>query len=137
MSLAQWGLAAACLAATITVSDPARAQDNGDAALVQTLCGSCHTYDPGAMSMQGPHFRRVFGRKAGSVRGFTYSEPLRTLDVTWTEATLTAYLSNPREYLPGTKKVQPIRNPEDLRRVIAYLKATQSMPQPANPQASK
>lgn len=126
------GGGAALLSVIVGVLAPRAAHaQSTDAQEVERLCGSCHSYDPGAVAMQGPHFRRVFGRKAGSVRGFVYSEALRTLDIVWNEATLTAYLSNPREYLPGTKKVQPIREAEALRRAISHLKATQSMPKPA------
>lgn len=103
--------------------------DENDAAVYERLCGSCHGFDPGSLAMQGPHLRWSYGRKAGSVRGFVYSEALRTLDLAWTDATLAAYLKDPRGYLPGTKKYQKVTNEQDLKRVIAFLKTTQTPPE--------
>ena len=42
----------------------------------------------------------------------------------WDEATLTAYLPNPKAFVPGTKMAfAGLKKPEDVANVIAYLKA--------------
>jgi cytochrome c len=41
----------------------------------------------------------------------------------WTEATLAAYLPDPRAFLPGTKmSFAGLKMPQDVADVIAYLK---------------
>ena len=105
-----------------------RAEETDGAALVGTLCSGCHGFDPGALAMQGPSLRHVFGRKAGTARGYVYSDALRNLALAWDEATLDAYLADPRRYVPGTKKFTMVKDADSRRRVIAELKATQSAP---------
>ena len=42
----------------------------------------------------------------------------------WDEAPLTAYLPNPKAYVPGTKMAfGGLKKPEDVANVIAYLAA--------------
>lgn len=105
-----------------------RAEETNGAALVGKLCGGCHGFDPGALGMQGPTLRHIFGRKAGIARGYVYSDTLHNLSLTWDEATLDAYLADPRQYAPGTKKFTMVKDADVRRRVIAELKATQSAP---------
>jgi len=46
--------------------------------------------------------------------------------VVWDEATLTAYLPNPKAYVPGTKMAFPgLPKAEDRANLIAYLSTTQ------------
>jgi cytochrome c2 len=48
----------------------------------------------------------------------------------WDEKTLHAYLSNPSQYLPRTKKPTAFRDATQLNRIIKYLKATQPVAVP-------
>jgi cytochrome c len=42
----------------------------------------------------------------------------------WDEATLTAYLPDPKAFVPGTKMVFPgLKKPEDVANLIAFLKS--------------
>lgn len=101
-----------------------------DAELYERMCSSCHSLNPGALAMQGPHLRGVFGRKAGTVRGYPYTPAVKTFDAVWDEKTLYAYLTDPSQHLPGTKKRTAIRDGKLLKRVIKYLKATQPTSSP-------
>ncbi len=48
-------------------------------------CVGCHALDA---DREGPRLAGVFGRKAGSVPGFTYSAGLKSLGLTWNDTTL-------------------------------------------------
>lgn len=50
----------------------------------------------------GPNLHGLFGRKTGSVEGFSYTQANINKGVTWDEETLFEYLENPKKYIPGT-----------------------------------
>lgn len=71
----------------------------------------------------------LFGRKAGSVPGFAYSEAMRASGLVWDEQTLDEFLSAPFIVLPGTIMGFPGFSQEvDRADVIAYLKQVSSDP---------
>src|SRR5882724_10404243 len=47
------------------------------------LCATCHTLPEGGPSMTGPNLHGMFGRKAGTSPGFTYSDALKATGWTW------------------------------------------------------
>ena len=100
----------------------------GDATAGQRVfmqCRTCHAIEAG-VNRVGPSMHGVVGRQAGIVPGYTYSAANKNSGKTWDEATLFAYLENPRAYIPGTKmSFVGLRNPQQRVDVIAYLK-TQS-----------
>jgi cytochrome c len=64
----------------------------------------------------------LFGRKAGSVDGFSYSEANKNSGITWDEATFTTYIKDPKAKIPGTKMAFPgIKNEQRIKDLIAYL----------------
>lgn len=101
----------------------------GDAAKgkrVFTRCLSCHVVQDG-VNRVGPSLYGIVGRQSGSVPGFKYSTANAESGVTWTEATLFAYLENPRQFIPGTIMAFPgLPSAQDRADVIAYLKAESS-----------
>lgn len=103
---------------------PALAGDVEAGAQVFRKCRACHVVDS-AKNRVGPHLVDVIGRVAGSVAEFTkYSPAMRESGIVWDEATLDAYLENPRKYLKGGRMAFPgLPNPTDRTNVIAYLKS--------------
>ncbi len=99
-----------------------RAQDAAKGALVfKQNCAICHTIEPGKNKI-GPSLAGVVGRKAGSAPGYSYTDANKNSGITWTEAELDKYLTNPRGVVPGTKMLfAGLKNPEDRKNVIAYL----------------
>jgi cytochrome c2 len=99
----------------------AQAQDAGEA-IFKKNCFICHTVEPGKNKL-GPSLAGVVGRKAGSVPGYSYSEANKNSGVTWDEATLDAYLTDPKKFMPGTKMIfAGLKNADDRKALIAYLK---------------
>ena len=70
----------------------------------------------------GPRHRGVVGRRAGSVADYNYSAALKNSGLTWDEATLDRWLTNPSALVPGTKMFFKLDSPQDRADVIAYLK---------------
>ncbi len=80
----------------------------------------CHSID---YDRVGPHHRGLFGRPAGSVADFDYSDAMKRSGIVWSEATLDKFLSGPRGFVPGTRMgFAGIPDDQERADVIAYLK---------------
>jgi cytochrome c len=87
------------------------------------LCRSCHTIAQGGPNMTGPNLYGVFGRKAGAVPDYTYSEAVKSAGFVWDASHLDSWLAEPRTFLPGTKmSFAGLRDETDRRDLIAYVK---------------
>ena len=87
------------------------------------LCRSCHTVAEGGPNLTGPNLHGVFGRNAGAVEGYRYSEALQTAGFAWDAERLDAWLANPRTYLPGNRMTfAGLADPKKRLDLIAYLK---------------
>lgn len=94
--------------------------ENGQARFA--LCASCHTLTAGGPNMTGPNLHGVFGRKAGAVEKFSYSEPLKASGITWDAAEIDKWIADPKAVVPATKMTFPgFKDPKDRADVIAYL----------------
>jgi cytochrome c len=104
------------------LSEAALAGD-GDAvhgkAVFEKRCTGCHALEA---DREGPRLAGVYGRKAGSVAGFTYSTGLRNLGVTWNDATLEKWLSDPDIVVSDNNMSFSVRKADERRDLIAYLK---------------
>jgi cytochrome c len=111
------------LVLAIPLSMPAQAADvNAGEAAFRRLCAACHIVTAEGRRGVGPTVFGVVGRKAGAVEGFRYSSAKRDANLVWTPETLDPYLTNPREFMPGTTMAfAGIRNAEERANVIAYL----------------
>ncbi|WP_425099452.1 c-type cytochrome [Tropicibacter sp. S64] len=91
-------------------------------------CSICHALEPGPSRKAGPSLHGVFGRDAGSVPGYVYSETVAGLGFKWTDETIDAlFETGPDHYIPGSKMpMQVIAKAQDRADLIAFLKeATQ------------
>lgn len=85
-------------------------------------CRSCHTLAEGGPDMTGPNLHGVFGRKAGSKADYTYSDAVKNAGFTWDAQHLDGWLSDPKNFLPGTKmSFAGIHAEKDRNDLIAYL----------------
>ncbi len=96
-------LIASIAAITLAASFSVKAQEddgfgrpdiNSGRSVFNMTCASCHSLNRGENGT-GPSLAGVYGRRAGSVADFAYSEPIRKSGLTWTEDTLDTYLRNP------------------------------------------
>ena len=106
--------------------------DLGNGRRVFARCRSCHTITEGGPNMTGPNLHGVFGRQAGALPGYNYSDAVRQADFVWDGEQLDHWLENPRTFLRGTKmSFAGIADAQDRRDVIAFLKVeTGYAPQP-------
>lgn len=65
-------------------------------------CAHCHQIGKGAKNSTGPVLTGVIDRAAGST-AYPYSSAMRSSGLIWNEATLRAFIKNPRELVPGTR----------------------------------
>ena len=117
----------AAFATAVLFAVPAYAA--GDAAKGEKVfakCKACHENEKGVNKV-GPTLKGVVGRKAASVPDYKYSEAMTAKGaegVVWDEATLAAYLPDPKAFVPKTKMAfGGLKKPEDVADVIAYLAA--------------
>ena len=105
---------------------PTAALADGDAtqgAKVFLKCKSCHQIGEGAKNAVGPELNGLFGRKTGSVAGYSYSAANKNSGIVWDETIFREYIQNPKGRIPGTKMTFPgLKDPTDIDNIIAYLK---------------
>jgi cytochrome c len=113
----------AVFALMLALPGAARAQDAEAGEKIFAKCKACHQIGPTAKNGVGPILNGVVGRKAGIIEGFNYSDANKGSGITWDEATLKEYLTNPRAKVPGTKMIFPgLPSEQDRDNVIAFLK---------------
>lgn len=86
-----------------------------------TTCAACHSAQ-GAAAI-GPPLGGVVDRKAGSAPGFGYSRAMKNAPITWDERSLTAFLSDPQQVVPGNRMpFAGIPDPAEVAELVKYLK---------------
>lgn len=114
-------LVAMILLAGLTAT--AQAQDAAAGEKVFAVCRACHQVGETAKNVVGPKLNGLFGRKAGSVEGYNYSEANKKSGITWDEATFAEYIKDPRAKIPGTKMVYAgLKDEQKVKDLIAFLK---------------
>jgi cytochrome c len=99
---------------------PARAQVQADAkALFEKRCGGCHALD---RDKEGPRLGGVYGRTAGSVDSFQYSDALKKSKIKWTEETLDKWLTDTEKLVPNNDMTFHVEKADERSEIIAYLK---------------
>ncbi|MDJ0741450.1 MAG: hypothetical protein QNJ91_17195 [Gammaproteobacteria bacterium] len=98
--------------------------DNG-ARQFARKCSVCHSLDADGKRRAGPTLHRVFGRRAGTVAGYAYSDALIGADIVWNEDTIDAlFTAGPDVVTPGSKMpLQRIPDSTNRRDLIDFLKS--------------
>jgi cytochrome c len=112
-------IAAAFVVALATAAplngDPARGEE------IYARCGACHALET---DRTGPRHCGLFGRRAGSVKGFAYSDAMKRSGIVWDARTLDWFLASPTRAVPGTAMgYAGIDDAQERADLIAYLRA--------------
>jgi cytochrome c len=98
------------------------AQDAAAGEKVFLVCKACHQVGDNAKNAVGPVLNGLFGRKAGSVEGYSYSDANKNSGIAWSEATFTEYIKDPKAKIPGTKMAfAGVKDEQKIKDLIAYL----------------
>jgi len=127
LRVAERGMWLAVLAALMFLVTPARGADVAAGQAVFSRCKICHTVDAGGRNIVGPNLHGIFGRKAGTLDKFAYSDAMRDSGIVWNDETLSKYLRDPKGFIPGDRMAFPgIEDEAQLADLLAYLhQATQ------------
>jgi cytochrome c2 len=86
-------------------------------------CKACHSVEPGKNGI-GPSLAGIFGDRAATVPGFEFSDAMKSSGLTWNQATLDRYLTDPKGVVPGTKMAfGGVKDAAKRQEIINYLKA--------------
>lgn len=84
-------------------------------------CKACHIVDE-PKNGAGPHLVGIIGRTIAALEDFRYSGPMSDLEGEWTAESISAFIENPRKFLPGTKMTfVGLKKPKDRADVVSYL----------------
>jgi len=90
-------------------------------------CSACHQIGEGAVNRTGPRLNDTYGAPVGSHDGFRYSPAFvaaAEAGMVWDDETLSAYLLDPRGFLPGNRMAfGGLRSEEEAAAMIAYIRA--------------
>ena len=102
---------------------------------VARQCQVCHTLEKGGPNRVGPNLWGIVGDERGKDRGgFNFSAAMKAKGGKWTYEELNKFLTNPREYIPGTAMTfAGLSRDEQRADVIAYLRTLSDNPVPLPP----
>lgn len=102
--------------------DPSKVS-NGERQFLRK-CSICHTLGTDGERRAGPPLAGLFGRPAGAVDGYNYSDAVRNSGIVWSEETIDRLFDlGPDHYLPGTSMpMQRIASEDDRADLIEFLK---------------
>jgi len=128
-------------AAALVSAQEERFPDRGSELFYWTCYKTCHFLNnplqsrqgergalpiPAKSAIPGPDLRGVFGAPAGrrAAEGYRHSEPflLAAPNIIWTEAMLDKWLESPQDVIRGTWMYVRVKDPQERREIIAYLK---------------
>lgn len=94
-------------------------------------CSSCHDDYKSDTHGKGPNLWNVLGRKAGTAKGFDYSEAMKNSGHTWSYATLNYYLTRTDRAVPGRRmNFRGIKKDKDRAKLLAFLRSMNDNPPP-------
>jgi cytochrome c len=116
--LAAAGMSICLVVLTLSTVGKAQSPDSGKE-LFQKRCGGCHALD---RDKEGPRLHGVYGRTAGSVDSFQYSDALKKSKIVWAEDTLDRWLTSTEKLVPDNEMTFHVEKAEERTAIIAFLK---------------
>lgn len=121
------------IAALLVSADAGR----GEAGVKQQGCVACHSFNEGGKAGVGPNLYGVVGAPHGHMEGYAYSAVLKGKAGPWTYDELSAWLTKPSAYAPGTKmSYAGLADAKKRADIIMYLRSLAATPEalPAAPE---
>jgi cytochrome c len=100
---------------------PTRGNSQNGKGLFEKRCTGCHTL---TTNKEGPRLGGVFGRRAGAVSDFAYSDEMKAANLTWDEATLDKWLTNTDAVIRNNDMAFRVASPQERADIIEYLRVS-------------
>jgi cytochrome c len=100
------------------VGDHAGDADRGKQ-LFEKRCTGCHSLD---QNKEGPRLRNVYGRQAGSIPTFNYSDALKSAHLTWDDVSLNQWLTDTESLVPDNDMSFHVPKADERADIIRFLK---------------
>ena len=86
-------------------------------------CAGCHTINQGGANGTGPNLHGVMGEQVATGHGgFAFSDALKGKGGTWDWDRMSAWLTSPRAFAPGTRMTfGGLANPQERADLLLYL----------------
>ena len=111
------------LGAGLFVGPGLTGQANADANLFAQQCGVCHTLNAQDAPRQGPTLDALFGRKAGAVENFPYSNSLKSLNLSWNTENLDQWMIRPQDIAEDSYMMYSQKDAVVRAAIIQFLKS--------------
>jgi cytochrome c len=96
--------------------DPERGKE-----LFEKRCGGCHSLEK---DKEGPRLGSVFGRKAGTIPTFKYSDSLKSAQVVWDEGSLDRWLVDTDSVVPDNDMDFHVPKADERADIIQFLRVS-------------
>lgn len=130
--------AAGGAAAEVPIASLLATADAAKGAEVFKKCAACHTINQGGANGIGPNLWGTMGEEIGHGKaGFAFSDALAKVGGSWDFDKMSAWLTSPRKFAPGTKMTfAGLGNAQDRANLLVYMNSQGSnLPLPAAPAA--
>jgi cytochrome c len=116
-------LSVAALLVALAMPGVANAQDVAAGEKSFNKCRACHQVGETAKNTVGPILNGLFGRKSGTIEGFSYTDANKNSGIEWNETVFAEYIKDPKAKIPGTKMAfAGIKNEQEVKDLTAFLK---------------
>lgn len=96
---------------------------------VAKKCTSCHDLAKEGPNKVGPNLWDILGSSVAARQGYSYSDAIAELGGQWGYAELDAFLTKPKNFVPGTKmSFGGLKKVKDRANIIAFLRMLSDSP---------
>jgi cytochrome c len=115
-ALAVFSSPGAVQASSVNAGNPIHGKE-----LFDKRCGGCHSLDS---DKEGPRLRGVYGRPAGTVSSFKYSDAMKAAHFTWDAAALDRWLTDTESVVPDNDMDFHVPKADERADIIEFLRVS-------------